>query len=448
MTTETVDNSPADGDTPWRRREQIGDATLYLGDCVEVMAALPAESVDSVVADPEYGLGFMGHKWDARPPGVEKFAECLRVLKPGGHLLAFGGARTYHRMAVAVEDAGFEIRDQIMWLYGSGFPKSQDVSKAIDKAAGVARKSDYQPNYKNMTHGTGMGGGQTTHDDLPATEAARQWDGWGTALKPAHEPIIVARKPLAGTVAANVQQHGTGALNIDACRIDTAIGATYQSGGDGRVGSGGIYQGGYRGEWNNAEPHPESARHHAKGRWPADVIHDGSDEVVVLFPASVSRPVKPENAGESGDGTKRGLFANISAISSAYYDTETSAARFFYCAKASREDRNEGCEALAERPLHWSSGSESPGTFQGEGTNKAARNNHPTVKPTDLMRYLCRLVTPPGGVVLDPFMGSGSTGKAACLEGFQFIGIELEPEYFDIATARIRPATQQRRLFP
>ena len=396
---------------------------LIEGDCRDAMATLNAESVDAIVTDPPYGLSFMGKSWDDGVPGVEFWTEAMRVAKPGAHLLAFGGTRTYHRLACAIEEAGWEIRDCVMWVYGSGFPKSLDVSKAIDrmkhdrdeieqvvrwmeatrKASGVSRKqveerfgtinigqafftitpgsaprvptleqvpilldlfglsiSDVPDEIhrllidKNASKGqpgpnwfkrevTGQHNqsapGQSLQKysdhvalppkerrDIPATPAAQQWQGWGTTLKPAWEPIIVARKPLVGTVAKNVLTHGTGAINVEGCRV--------------------------------------------AGRWPANLIHDGSQEVV----------------GLTG-----------------------SAARFFYCAKASKADRDAGCKG----------------------------NHHPTVKPTALMRYLCRLVTPPGGIVLDPFTGSGSTGKGAVLEGFRFIGIEREAEYVEIARARI-----------
>jgi DNA modification methylase len=398
---------------------------LLLGDCLERLRDLPDCSVDACVTDPPYGLSFMGKAWDYDVPTVEVWREVLRVLKPGGHLLAFAGTRTQHRMAVQIEDAGFEIRDLIAWVYGSGFPKSLDVSKAIDKqrtedqepvrkicrviraameARGLksrhlvdhfdgchprlidhwaARDTDSQPSLPTWEQwlrlrelldlgtehdaevwrlngrkgqpgdawadrevvGQGWrvdkkqgavnyGGGTPTgaYDiTAPATPAAQQWAGWGTALKPALEPITVARKPFKGTVAANVLEHGTGAINVDGCRVGTST-----------------------------------------GRWPANLIHDGSDEPCALL---------------------------------------VDAARFFYQAKCSKADRGEG-------------------------------NGHPTVKPTELMRYLCRLVTPPGGVVLDPFMGSGSTGKAAALEGFRFIGIEREAEYLEIARGRIEVPAQ------
>ena len=333
-------------------------------DCRDVMSLyLEDNSVDAIVTDPPYGLSFMGKDWDHGVPGIEFWKEMLRVLKPGGYLLSFGGSRTYHRMASAVEDAGFEIRDQIMWVYGSGFPKSLNVSKAIDNAAGHERATEYEPNYKNGTFGKGMGGGKHgAQSDPPVTEAARQWQGWGTALKPAHEPLVLARKPLIGTVAANVLAHGTGGLNIDGCRVGTNGGTRLEVAvkkGDG------IYKGGINtGNFGDEIP--------GLGRWPANLIHDGSDEVVKTFPVE-------------------------------------SAARFFYVAKASKKDRDDG-------------------------------NDHPTVKPTDLMAYLCRLVTPAGGVVLDPFMGSGSTGKAAIKEGFRFIGAEREAAYYAIAEARLKAA--------
>ena len=322
-------------------------------------------SVDAIVTDPPYGLSFMGKRWDYDVPSVEIWAECLRVLKPGGHLLAFAGTRTQHRMAVRIEDAGFEIRDMIAWVYGSGFPKSLDVSKAIDKAAGVEREKVLVPTKAGNTRGergisyAGESFSGFTDITAPATEAARQWQGWGTALKPALEPITVARKPLVGTVASNVLAHGTGAINIDGCRIGDGDDRTNGGPTGARIDAGE----GYGGGWSDAE---SGRARPSGGRWPANLIHDGSDEPATLL----------------GD-----------------------AARFFYCAKASKSDRG-------------------------------AENTHPTVKPTDLMRYLCRLVTPPGGVVLDPFMGSGSTGKAAMLEGFQFIGIERDPAYVAIAASR------------
>jgi site-specific DNA-methyltransferase (adenine-specific) len=384
------------------------ETKLIHGDCLEKLKELPDCSVDSVVTDPPYGLSFMGKKWDYDVPSVEVWKECLRVLKPGGHLLAFAGTRTQHRMAVRIEDAGFEIRDMIAWVYGSGFPKSLDVSKAIDKAAGVEREVVGKRNTAVGNGGTGNNflteNSRNRFVDIttPATEAARQWQGWGTALKPALEPITVARKPLVGTVAANVLEYGTGALNVDGCRV--AVPAADKKNYDAnmacheRYADGRDKLGGYEGGWN-ADP---STINNTGARWPANLIHDGSEEVVGLFPQAGG------GFGKRGgrNGATVGDYGMGATMETVGYGDSGSAARFFYCAKSSKKDRGEG-------------------------------NTHPTVKPTDLMRYLCRLVTPLGGVVLDPFMGSGSTGKAAVIEGFKFIGIEREGSYMEIAQARI-----------
>jgi hypothetical protein len=381
---------------------------LHLGDCIEVMRAMPDNSVDSIVTDPPYELGFMGKSWDSSgiANNVEMWREALRVLKPGGHLLAFSGTRTQHRMVCAIEDAGFEIRDSIPWLYGSGFPKSLNVSKAIDKAAGAEREvigsKAGLPGYRmgetgdNDVYGAGLANGSAKCAiTAPATDAARQWEGWGTALKPAHEPCCMARKSLIGTVAANVLAHGTGALNIDGCRVGDA-GGCKTLGGDVRTES----QDGAIGAYASS-PTVEGL-----GRWPANIIHDGSAEVVALFPDSKGQQAATAARTQGGVyGVVNDGVIGVEPRGDTGGDTG-SAARFFYCAKASKADR---------------------------GTE----NIHPTVKPTDLMAYLCRLVTPPGGVVLDPFMGSGSTGKAAVREGFRFIGIDMTAEYLPIAQARI-----------
>lgn len=372
---------------------------LRLGDCRQRMAEMPDNSVDSIVCDPPYELGFMGKAWDASGIAydLEVWRQALRVLKPGGHLLAFSGSRTYHRMTCAIEDAGFEIRDQIMWVYGSGFPKSLDVSKAIDKAAGAEREvvgaGGRSGTTRNAMAGDFAGSWDAT---APATEAARRWSGWGTALKPAHEPICMARKPLQGTVAANVLRHGTGAINVDGCRVAASPGDEPLKCEHGR-GMG----------FHGAEDQGPCAAGTSHGRWPANFIHNGSDEATA-------------GLGE--------------------------AARFFYCAKASRSDREEGCDELPPRTgaeaverEEGSAGTHSPRAGAGR-TASTVQNHHPTVKPTDLMRYLVRMVTPPGGTVLDPFMGSGSTGKAATLEGFNFIGIEMNEDYLAIAQARINAA--------
>lgn len=399
---------------------------VITGDCLEIMPTLESDSFHAVVTDPPYGLKFMGKSWDHGIPGRAYWVECMRVARPGAHLLAFGGTRTFHRLACAIEDAGWEIRDCIMWVYGSGFPKSLDVSKAIDKAAGAERADlGVSPNWRESKrnrekHGRmevrGENAGRITES---ATDAAREWQGWGTALKPAWEPIIVARKPLIGTVAENVQKYGTGPINVDGCRVGFEGGTTRGENGSNAGKSRNTLHG------DNFGISPINA-----GRWPSNVIHDGSYEVMELFPVTTSgKPCGVRNT-EGGYGGKYGSIPVTGVGDSG------SAARFFYCAKASRSDRNEGCEDMEKRPLNWSSGTQSPGTFQTEGTDKTAHNHHPTVKPTSLMRYLCRLVTPPGGSILDPFAGSGSTGKAARLEGFDCTLIELNPDYSAIAEAR------------
>jgi site-specific DNA-methyltransferase (adenine-specific) len=404
------------------------------GDCLEVLRGMADNSVDAIVTDPPYGLAFMGKRWDYDVPSEAIWRECLRVLKPGGHLLAFAGTRTQHRMAVRIEDAGFEIRDMIAWVYGSGFPKSLDVSKAIDKAAGAEREDVYEDRRgftENLAYGKGLG--VRLIERRPATEAARQWQGWGTALKPALEPITVARKPLAGTVAENVQRFGTGALNIDGCRV----GAEKPTGWGG--GGSKLYDGGLSSEGGEA-------RIQDAGRWPANLIHDGSEEVTGFFPAQAGAQGKasgPTLTGKSKSGSMAGHFNGMGEREPAFHADTGSAARFFYCAKASKRDRDEGLDGFDLKRA---------GGMQGRqdgsmGSVTMSRNVHPTVKPTDLMRYLCRLVTPPGGTVLDPFTGSGSTGKAAVLEGFHFIGIEREAEYVEIARARIAAAQKKTDLF-
>lgn len=405
--------------------------TLHLGNCLDILKTLPDCSVDSIVTDPPYGLSFMGKRWDYDVPSTEIWAECLRVLKPGGHLLAFAGTRTQHRMAVRIEDAGFEIRDMIAWVYGSGFPKSLDVSKAIDKAAGAERVVVSEGKaVKRMIPGADQNAtGSWIKDNgreyvptvtMAGTDAA-QWQGWGTALKPALEPITVARKPLTGTVAANVLAHGTGAINIDGCRVAGVVPRTVQGVENGSTYNGWQDKHGLRQEAQVFEPH-------AAGRWPANLIHDGSDEVVALFPDA------PGQQGASSDNqrTRANCYGALSHGGKQYTPRADSgsAARFFYCAKTSRKDRNEGLQDPGPQFAHGA-------TLRQVENTPTTGNTHPTVKPTDLMAYLCRLVTPPGGIVLDPFMGSGSTGKAAMREGFQFIGCELDATYLAIAESRI-----------
>lgn len=370
---------------------------LHHGNCLDVLKTFQDNSVDSIVTDPPYGISFMGKTWDYDVPSVDIWIECLRVLKPGGYLLAFAGTKTQHRMAINIEDAGFEIRDMIAWVYGSGFPKSSNA-----------------------------------------------------ALKPAMEPITMARKPLIGSVAKNVLAYGTGALNIDGCRVvaedggrplrevaplrdDVQYNANSLSGRvDGSLAS------------------SKAAGLTNVGRWPANIIHDGSDEVLDAFPNA---------PGQQGDllshdklrQSPNGIFGTMAPAKDhkARVDQDKSAARFFYCAKASKADRDEGLEDFQkEQGVFFQTGNGASGKpssiEQSRGARAPRANNHPTVKPTDLMRYLCRLVTPPSGIVLDPFMGSGSTGKAAMFEGLTFIGIELDSKYMEIAQARIEAALQDQ----
>lgn len=615
--------------------------TLHHGDCLEVMRTLPDNSVDSIVTDPPYGLSFMGKKWDYDVPSVDVWREALRVLKPGGHLLAFAGTRTQHRMAVRIEDAGFEIRDMIAWVYGSGFPKSLDVSKAIDKAAGVVREVvGLEQNFGAST----IADGKNSFGDyagewnitVPATEAARQWQGWGTALKPALEPITLARKPFACTVAENVLQHGTGAINVDGCRVGTET-LTYAGQGplSGRMRACNLVD---RGDGKtldgrdlaNALAYAESLKNRqpttVTGRWPANLILDGSEEVVAGFPLTSSAQSKAsDNRKNNGlsifldgvhnsensyadTGSAARFFANFPFESECYlcYNTYTKAlnkdteyeqwkntlahnakknswtskqisefialllvmekanknlvqnvksagnlcdscamsiavalvgiktsafskqelqvilgcitksesfilirslvlfvelwvstdtipttqsllllfgyvhhatenyirqgkkgkvvedsgpamettCRVRYCSKASKKDRDEGLdgfEAIArvngnkwtDQDYRVTNGERPPSAESGP-----RKNTHPTVKPERLMRYLCRLITPPGGTVLDCFMGSGSTGKGAVLEGFNFVGIEREADYLAIARARIEAAQQKAQFMP
>ena len=408
------------------------------GDCREVMFTLEAESVDAIVTDPPYELGFMGKSWDASGVAFdpETWRHALRVLKPGGHLLAFSGSRTYHRMACAIEDAGFEIRDQIMWVYGSGFPKSHDVSKAIDREAGAEREviSENRNWRKTASEIACPQGPNQANITVPATTEAHRWQGWGTALKPAHEPIVVARKPFKGTVAANVLAHGTAALNIDGCRVvidpnDPNIIHTESRGGTATKFTGTAFNNGKAGGELGRGP----TLQHPSGRWPANFIHDGSDEVLRLFPETA--PSKAAQRGavkifEQGEGQWIGV-----STDRGHDDAGGSAARFFYCPKASKRDREDGLDDHDDRILNRTN----PGGIENDPkwAPRVRKNNHPTVKPTDLMRYLCRLVTPPGGLVLDPFTGSGSTGRGAVLEGFRFLGIEMDPGYREIAIARI-----------
>ena len=425
--------------------------TLLKGNCLDTLKTLPDCSVDSIVTDPPYELGFMGKSWDNSgiAYSTELWAECLRVLKPGGHLLAFSGSRTYHRMVVAIEDSGFEIRDQIMWLYGSGFPKSLNVAKSIESkiTTGSAAKNGFHKLEGERTGDGRIGMYDTVEEQgfrkvnpdqlggftLDATTPeAQQWQGWGTALKPAHEPIVVARKPLIGTVANNVLTYGTGALNIDKSRVGTTVETwpatrTYSSKEMSRPGS-----------TLADDAETQSTGEAPAGRWPANVIHDGSDEVLAGFPTA---------KGGTWNTTAGARHFNNDGEPTLYQTSKTdnssgSAARFFYCAKASKSERNAGLEGLPQQTggkatgrVDGSAGLSSPRA--GAGRTGGSANIHPTVKPLALMRYLVRLVTPPNGIVLDPFLGSGTTACAAILEGFEWIGCEMTEDYWPIIEARV-----------
>lgn len=404
---------------------------------------LPDCSVDAILTDPPYELGFMGHAWDRSGIAydVAMWREALRVLKPGGHMLAFSGSRTYHRMTCAIEDAGFEVRDSIMWVYGSGFPKSLDISKAIDKIFGAERQVIGRRGGGATSMHCGVDGayGFNAEFDItaPATLAAQIWEGWGTGLKPAHEPICVARKPMAAdTVAANILAHGVGGINIDGCRvpIDPVADAS------------------------QLRTMSVSQHDGAGGRWPANVIHDGSPEVLALFPETAPSKSGTRNQAaretQASKGTEKarigGKFGHDDNGGSAarfyqqcqWTQDDLEAALFYYCAKASKRDRDEGLELFETKRVGaiFDSANTSMLTGSGNPRTTARANNHPTVKPTALMRYLSRLICPSGGTILDIFAGSGSTGKAAILEGFQFLGFELEAEFTDLANARIEHA--------
>ena len=459
------------------------------GDCIEKMKELEPNSVDAIVTDPPYGLEFMGKEWDKLTRDLmnptsdadikrkadynknyagrrsnlpdysnvdktsmqewhcEWAAEALRVLKPGGFLLAFGGTRTCHRLTCAIEDAGFEIRDMIAWVYGSGFPKSLAIGKAIDKLQGNERKIVDEYDRRSKYDGSN----RKEHTNRPEqfdigkstitklTKGTSEYEGWGTALKPALEPITVARKPLSEkTVAQNVLKWGTGGINIDSCRVETnEIKTETHLHKSENVN---VY-----GKSTERLRHNGNGTTHIGGRFPANLIHDGSDEVEALFPDTKSGGNTKQYKREKDD-----FFGITGDRENRHLPSEGSASRFFYCAKASKKDRDEGLNGFEVKQTTGGGGMNDP---QGDdvcgkyGSVKApSKNNHPTVKPTKLMQYLVRLVTPKGGTVLDPFAGSGSTGKACKFEGFNFIGIEKEKEYFDIAEARIKAAEPELKL--
>jgi len=409
------------------------------GDCLEEMKTLPDNSVDAIVTDPPYGLSFMGKKWDYDVPSQEIWEECLRVLKPGGYLLAFAGTRTQHRMAVRIEDAGFEIRDIIAWVYGSGFPKSRNIGLDLDKRNGVTKNRGKafvvagQSGQKDKDTGGDLVPGS---NDMGAYVAQNEWSGWGTALKPALEPITVARKPLSEkTVAENVLKWGTGGINIDGSRVKMKNGDKKVGGfGNGGIGFGGGDAKGV--EWQEK----------TEGRFPANLIHDGSDEVVGLFPnTGKGNGGKPYNySGKEYDNKDTSMFNGDKPQAPSNFNDSGSAARFFYCAKASKSERNRGCEGLEEKQTVGGGGGigdylDDVNSASGKyGSEKAPnKNNHPTVKPIALMEYLVKLVSREGSLVLDPFAGSGSTLLSCKNLGRNYIGIEREQEYIDIINKRL-----------
>jgi DNA modification methylase len=458
------------------------------GNSAEILKTYPDNSFDCVITDPPYGISFLGKAWDHNTGDREVYEQCLRVLKPGGHLLAFSAARTYHHLAMTVETVGFEIRDQIMWIYGSGFPKSQDVGRQIQKSLGV-KETISNPNHRtkdgDSLYESGHQKTEIKGDVVCTDTVAQQWSGWGTQLKPAHEPIVMARKPVKGSIRENVLEHGTGAINIDATRVipsndeleqfqgnwdRKASGMAEYSKLDGSVQSGQQIQSSLK-DINDYKP---------TGRFPANVIHDGSLEVVSMFPDS-------NGSGGSTPNTKVTGYGKLGGGSSTYTpDDRTthnsgsgSAARFFYCPKVSRKERHIGfdpnsqgviidSEVFGKTPVCLDCGKTRNGStkhdgcdpenigFQERRTERSSDvgNNHPTVKPIELMKYLIKLVTPPNGHILDPFNGSGSTGCAAVELGFDYTGIELDPNYVEIATKRIshwesecKPKTTYNNLF-
>ena len=409
---------------------------LIKGDCLDKLKELEDNSVDSVVTDPPYHLtsivkrfgkkdsapaqygsdgafqraskGFMGKEWDGGDIAfrTEVWEECLRVLKPGGYLLSFGGTRTYHRMTVAIEDSGFEIRDCIFWTYGSGFPKSHNIGKAVDKLQGNEREVVGSRKLQGTT--LHEGNFRKNHDEIDLTKGNSEWEGWGTALKPAVEPIVMARKPFKGSVAQNVLEWGTGGINIDECRIGYSI-------DDHVMKYDGYKNGEYKSEYKEGTSykHGNQVQINTQGRFPANLILDKEAGKILDEQSGNKTGQRGVVKGtEPSHSKKNAIYGDYSMVEGKYakpIDDLGGASRFFYCPKVSKRERNEGIQ----------------------------KNTHPTLKPVDLMAYLVRMVTPKGGVVLDPFMGSGSTGKAAVREGMSFIGIEREDEYMEIAEARI-----------
>ena len=425
---------------------------LYNGSMLDMLDVIDENSVDVIVTDPPYELGFMGKSWDSSGIAFQKetWEKCLKVLRPGGHLLAFGGSRTFYRIACAIEDAGFEIRDTIMWLYGSGFPKSLNIGLAIDKKNGV--KSEVVGKGKSGVSSRAYQSEElTTAGEYEIREACNKWSGWGTALKPSFEPIIVARKPFNGSLVDNVLKYGVGGINIDECRIPLEDNYEFKTTNRHSRQTDNVFDNSNCG-FNSESNHTASAN--PKGRFPANTIltYDETDfnEVCGGFPITGQgdNSAPYSYAGREYNNKDTSMFNGDKPQAPSNYNDTGSASRYFYCAKASKEDRDEGLEEFEEKKVYgedmqWGYGNANGDTFGDRVANVTRKNVHPTVKPTDLMQYLIRLVTPNGGTILDPFNGSGSTGKAAMYEnykhdkGYKYIGIELTEEYLPISKARI-----------
>lgn len=426
---------------------------LKQGDNIELLKKMPDNSVDAVVTDPPYGLSFMGKKWDYDVPSVELWKEVYRVLKPGGHVLSFGGTRTYHRMVVNIEDAGFEIRDQIMWLYGSGFPKSHNIGKAVDKLQGNEREVvGDNPNHRTST-GLLELGFQDGKVSSTLTKGSSPYEGWGTALKPSNEPICVARKPLSEkSVAENVLKWGTGGINIDGCRIDLNGDDTSRK-----------ISGANDGIFNSCKVVGTVDDKWKEGRFPANIILECiCDEVIKGEKTTIKTNINNKEANwfrnAGGDTEDRWSFNDKGDIHTnpmcpcrlldeqSGYLKSGGASRFFYQAKVSKKERNMGLDNFEEKVIEGRDKGQDERNVAYKARPSSRANTHPTVKPVSLMAYLCRLITPPGGTILDPYMGSGSTGIAALLEGFNFIGFELDPDYVKIAEARIKNYEKYREF--
>ena len=463
---------------------------LHNHDCLEVLKMMIEDEVfvDSIVTDPPYELGFMGRSWDSTGIAFQKetWELCFKILKPGGHLLAFSGSRTYHRMAVAIEDAGFEIRDQVMWLYGSGFPKSMNIGKALDKKLGNERiktgekKTHSNKGIKQSEQRTAIGAGAFGQEvEEEVTVGTTEWEGWGTALKPAHEPLVLARKPLSEkSVVDNVLKHRTGGINIDECRVEgndakyPDTNPDFRDQGRQSKENMGIDKLSF-GQTENVKRKKvvrksrdensvwtddnsgmkaegsEYADADPRGRFPSNIMHDGSDAVKNIFPHTKSGKMK-----QHIEGGQYNVYGKMYPRDVETIGDEGSAARFFYCAKTSKAERNQGLDNLPTKKASSMPGRRNADDMKDSKIDNDVtgrfvtekKNIHPTVKPIKLMKYLCRLITPKGGTILDPFMGSGSTGMAAKEEKFDFIGIEKEEEYFNIASARIESVENKSTL--